>query len=179
MTTVKAAFGGWVPLVNLDKAPSIPLGFVFQLPDKLAPSHISNGLSQFVVLDHLFDLQTLDAYDLVFAYDVGREFMLIVSSPVCNLLMDASNLETSFCTVLRTFFLFCVTALCFRKFLCITGGELGVPMRLSIRGDDQRLQTQVKPNHLRGNCQGFDVFFYQDGDKIAFGFIFGDSDTAW
>src|SRR5438132_12083034 len=161
MTTIETAFGGRVPLVNLDKATSIPLGFVFQLPDKLAPSHIRNGLSKFVVLDHIFDLQTLDAYNLVFAYDGGREFMLIVSSPVCNLLMDTSNLETSLGSVLRTLCLFCVTALCFRQFLCITGGELGVSIRMSIRGDDHRREPQVKPNHLRGTFQGFDVFFYQ------------------
>src|SRR5216684_1757503 len=121
MTTVKAAFGGWVPLVNLDKSPSIPLCFVFQLPDELTPSHIRDGFCQAVVFDHVLDLQTLDAYDLVFAYDLSREFVLIVSSTICNLLMETSHLETSFCTVLGPFFLFCVTALGFRQLLFVLG----------------------------------------------------------
>src|SRR6202022_559126 len=179
MTTIKAAFGGGVPLVNFHNGTPVPLCFVLKLSDKFSPTYITDSFRQTVVFDHIFDVQTLDTYDLVFAYDLGREFLLVVSSPVCNLLMDTSNLQTRFCTVLRPFFLFRVTALCFRQFLFIFGEELGVPMRLSIRGDDQRLQTQVKPNHLRGHFPCFDVFFSQDGDKIAFGFIFGDGDTAW
>src|SRR6266851_3252102 len=179
MTTVKAALGGWVPLVNFHNGTLVPLCFVLKLSDKFSPTYITDSFRQTVVLDHIFDVQTLDAYDLVFAYDLGREFMLIVSSPVGNLLMNAGNLETRFVTVLRPFFLFCVTALCFRQFLFIFGEELGVTMRLSIRGDDQRLQTQVKSNHLRGHFPCFDVFFSQYGDKIVFGFIFGDGDTAW
>jgi len=112
MPTVKAAFGRWVELVNLDEGTPIPGRFVFQLPDKLRPPYVTDGLSQTVVSDHILDLQTLDAYDLVFAYGLGREFVLIVSSAVCNFFVDASNLQTSFCTVLGTFFLFCMTALC-------------------------------------------------------------------
>src|SRR5260221_13180752 len=155
--------------------------YAYDVRNQVGRGLIASGYreGQTMVFDHMFDVQTLDAYDLVFAYDLDREFLLVVSSPVCNLLMDTSNLETRFGTVLRPFFLFCVTALCFRQFLFLFGEELGVPMRLSIRGDDQRLQAQVKPNHLRGHFPCFDVFFYQDGDKIAFGFIFGDGDTAW
>src|SRR5436190_3691243 len=96
MTTVKAAFGGGIPLVNLDQRASIPLGFVLQLPAQFPPSYIRDGFSQAVVCDHVLDLQALDTYDLVFSYDARRELVLIVSSPVCNLFMDASNLEPSF-----------------------------------------------------------------------------------
>ncbi len=76
MTTIETAFGGWIERVYLDKHSSIPFSFVFQLPHKLAPSHIRDGFRKLVVLDHVLDLQTLDAYDLVFSYDLGREFML-------------------------------------------------------------------------------------------------------
>src|SRR5260370_17019981 len=117
MTTVKAAFGGWVPLVNLDEVASIPCSFVLKLSDKLRPTHVTDGFCQRVVSDHILDLQTLDTDDLVFAYDVSRELMLIVSSAVCNLFMEASNLKTRFCTVLRTFFLFFVTAVRFSPLL--------------------------------------------------------------
>ena len=35
-----------IPAVNLHEGTSVPLGFVFQLADKLAPSHITNGFAQ-------------------------------------------------------------------------------------------------------------------------------------
>src|SRR5256712_5600804 len=178
MSTVKTAFGRGVPLVKLDNATSIPCSFVLKLSDQFRPTDVTDGFRQTVVLDHVLDLQTLDAYDLVFAYDASRELMLVVPSPIGHLFMDASHLQTSFCTVLRTFFLFCVTALCFCQLLFLFGEELGIAVGMPIRGDDHRLQAQIKPNHLRGNFQWLDVFFYQDGDKIAVSFILGDRDAA-
>src|SRR5436305_4044354 len=112
MPTVKAAFGGRIPLVNLDQCSSIPLCFVLQLPAQFTPSYIRDGFRQAVVFDHVLDLQALDAYNLVFAYDASRELVLIVSPSIGNLLMDTSNLETSFCTVLGAFFRTCMSSLC-------------------------------------------------------------------
>jgi hypothetical protein len=60
MSTGKAAFGRRVPLVNLDKHTPVPGRLVFQLADKLPPSHIANRLGKRMVLDHVLDLQTLD-----------------------------------------------------------------------------------------------------------------------
>ncbi len=178
MSTVKTAFGRGVPLVNLDQGTPIPGRFVFQLAHELGPTHVTNGFRQAVVLDHVLDREALDTYDLVFTYDVSRELMLIVSSAVCNLLMDASNLETSFFTVLGTFFLFCVTALGTGQLLFIFGKELRIAVGVPIRGDDHRLQTQVQPDHLRGDGERLDVLFYQDGDKVAIRLIAGDGDTT-
>src|SRR5450759_4594255 len=126
MSTVKTAFGRGVPLVNLDNGTAIPCSFVLQLSDKFRPTDVTDSFRQTVVFDHVLDLQTLDTYDLVLTCGLSREFVLIVSSAICYLFMDASHLQTSFCTVLRTFFLFCVTALCFRQFLFILGEELGI-----------------------------------------------------
>jgi len=58
MSTVVAPLRGWVPLLNLDQRPSVPLCFVFQLADKLAPPNVTNGLGQTVILD----LQALVSY---------------------------------------------------------------------------------------------------------------------
>src|SRR6202162_6422664 len=93
--------------------------------------------------------------------------------------MDTSNLETSFCTVLGAFFRVCMSPLCLCQFLFILGEELRIAVGVTIGGDDHRLQTQVKPNHLRRDFQWPDVLFYQDGDKVAFSLIFGDGDTTW
>src|SRR6266480_1356619 len=140
MPTVKAAFGGRIPLVNLDQCSSIPLCFVLQLPAKFTPSYIRDGFRQAVVFDHVLDLQALDAYNLVFAYDASRELVLIVSPSIGNLLMDTCNFETGFYTVLGTFFLFCMPSLSFRKLLFILGEELGVAVGVPIGCDDHRLQ---------------------------------------
>src|ERR1017187_1271913 len=153
MSTVKAAFGRWVPHVNLDNGTPIPCSLVLQLPDELTPSHIRDSFCQAVVFDHVLDVQTLDTDDLVLTYDLRREFVLIVSSAIGNLFMDASHLETSFCTVLGPFFLFCMTALCFRQFLFFFGEEPGIAVSLPIGGDDHRFQAQIKPYHRRRDLQ--------------------------
>ena len=141
MSTVKAAFGRWIPLVNLDNGTPIPCSFVLKLSDKLRPTHVTDSFRQTVIFDHVLDVQTLDTYDLVLTYDLSREFVLIVPSAIRNLLVKTSNLETSFCTVLGTFFLFCVTALGFRQLLFLFGEELWVTMRMSIGGDTTRLAS--------------------------------------
>ena len=75
MSTIEAPFGRWVPAVNLDHSPPIPLCFVCELGHKFRPAHITDGFTQLVVLDHVLDCQRLDAYDLVLAYEPGRKFM--------------------------------------------------------------------------------------------------------
>src|SRR5712691_5346067 len=49
MTTVETTLRGRIPLVNLDERSPVPLTFVFELTHKLTPSHIRDGLRQFVV----------------------------------------------------------------------------------------------------------------------------------
>src|SRR6266568_8124350 len=136
MSTVKATFGRGVPLVNLDNGTPIPCRFVLKLSDQFRPTDVTDGFRQRVVLDHVLDLQTLDADDLVFAYDASRALMLVVPSPICHLFLDASHLQTSFCTVLGPFFLFCMTTLCFCQLLCLFGEELGIALVVPIRGDE-------------------------------------------
>src|SRR5438270_1798335 len=179
MSTIKAALGGGVPLVDLDKGTPIPLCLVFQLPHKLTPANVRDGFGKGVVFDHILDLQALDTYDLVLAYDLCREFVLVVSSAVGNLLMETCDFQTSFGTFLRAFFLLCQSSLCLCQFLLIFGKEFRIAMRLPGAFDDHRREPQVKPNHLGGDFQCFDVFLDQNGDAIAFCLIFGDGDTAW
>src|SRR3989442_5065190 len=146
MSTVKAAFGRGVPLVNLDNGTPIPCRFVFQLPDKLTPSHIGDGLSQAVVFDHILDLQTLNADRLVFTDQPCRELVLIITPSVTDTSMDASNLEPCLSAVLGTFFLLGEATPSLRQFLFLLVEELGIAVGVTIRGDDHRLQAQVKPH---------------------------------
>src|SRR5437764_2988122 len=126
MSTSETAFRGRVPLVKLDKGSAIPLRFVCELPHQLRPSDIANSFGKGVVLDHILDLQTLDTYNLVFAYDLGREFVLIITPSIGNSGMDTSHLALSLPTVLRALFLLSMLSLSFGKLLFITSKELWV-----------------------------------------------------
>src|SRR2546423_14845613 len=144
MTTIETALRGRIPLVNLDERSAIPLCFVCELSHKLTPSHIRDGLRQLVVLYHILDVQTLDAYDLVLAYDLCRELVLIVTPPISNPGVYSGDFQLCLATVLRTFLLFRVPTLRLGQFLFILGRERRVTVGVSIARDDHRLQSQVK-----------------------------------
>ena len=159
MTTIETAFGGGVPLINLDECAPIPCCFVLQLPDKLTPTDIGDSLSQTGVFDHVLDLQTLDANRLVLTDQLCRELVLVVPSPIGDPSMDTGDFQTSFRAVLGAFVLLGKTTLCLRQLLFILLEELGIAGGLPIGGDDQRLQAQVKPHLLIHYWQRLDVFF--------------------
>ncbi len=66
MSTVKAAFGGRISLVDFDRVSPTPLCFVFQLGHKLTLTHVTHRFGKTVILDHVLDVQTFDADGLVF-----------------------------------------------------------------------------------------------------------------
>lgn len=55
MPTGKAAFGGGIPLVDLDQGAPIPLRFVLQLGHERRPAHITDCFTQVLVFDHVLD----------------------------------------------------------------------------------------------------------------------------
>src|SRR5438045_8980608 len=85
--------------INLDPSSSVPLGFVFQLSDELAPSHIADSFCECMVLDHVLDRQALDADHLVFVNNTGRKFVLVVMTLVVNASMHAGDFESRFSSV--------------------------------------------------------------------------------
>src|SRR6266567_4548452 len=101
MTTIETALRGGIELINLDERSPIPLSFVCELTHKLTPSHIRDGLGKCVVLYHILDVQTLDAYDLVLTYDLSRELVLIVTPSIGYPSMETSHFETGLRSVLR------------------------------------------------------------------------------
>ncbi len=144
MPTIETALRGRIPLVNLDERSPVPFSLVFELSHKLTPSHIANSLRKLVVLYHVLDLQTLDAYDLVLTYDLCRELVLIVTPSISNPGVDTSDFQLCLASVLRALFRACMSSLSFPQFLFILGKELGVSRAVSIAGDDHALETQVK-----------------------------------
>src|SRR6266852_7852047 len=117
---------GWIEPINLDQDSSIPLGFVFQLADQFTPSDIVNCFCKAMVLDHVLDGQTLDAYHLVFVDDAGRELLLVVSATVIDPSVDFGNLQTGFVAILRSLLLPGMSPLSFRQLLLIFGKIAGI-----------------------------------------------------
>jgi hypothetical protein len=167
-----------IEAVNLDQGSSVPPGFVFQLSDKLTPSHIAIRFSKPVVLDHVLDSQTLQANHLVFVHDAGREFLLVVTPTVMNTGVDCGNLETGFVSVLAPLSFLGMPSLSFCQAFLMLGKKLGIANRLASREDDQRCESQVKTDHVVDHWQGLDIVLDQNGDKIAVGAIFGESDRT-
>src|SRR5713101_3860006 len=167
MSTGVTTLGGWIPLVNLDKGSTIPLCFVLQLAGKFTPTHIANTLSKGVVLDHVLDLQTLDADHLVLVNNAGRELMLIVSTPISYLGVCLSNLETSLGAVLGALFLLGMSSLSLGKLLLILAEVPWIAHMLTVTRDDHTLQAKVKPYLLGDDGKRCNILFYQDGNEVA------------
>ena len=167
-----------VPTVNLDQASSVPVGFVFQLSDKLTPSYVADSLSQCGVLDHVLDSQALHTHHLVFVDDAGGELMLVVSSPVGDTSMDFGYFETCLGAVLGALLFPGMPTLGFCQLLLILGKVAWVANGLPRGEGHHGLETKVKPDHLRGDRKWVDILLHQDGDEVAVGTILGDRDRT-
>ncbi len=169
---------GWIEPINLDQDSSIPLGFVFQLADQFTPSDIANRFCKAMVLDHVLDGQTLDAYHLVFVDDAGRELLLVVSATVIDPSVDFGNLQTGFVAILRSLLLPGMSPLSFRQLLLIFGKIAGIADTLTSREGYHRLDAKIKANHFRRHRQRLDIVFEQDGNKVAVNTILRDRDRT-
>ncbi len=174
MPTVKATFGGGIPSVNLDQVPTIPCCFLFQLGHKLTPSDIADGFCKTVILDHVLDLQALNADRLVLTDQACRELMQEVTASLSDTGVYASYLFTSLDTVLATLVLPGVSSLCFRQLLFIFMEELGITNRLTCREDDERFQAQVSTYRLFHWLKLLNILFNQDGHEVAICTVFRD-----
>src|ERR1700730_11334100 len=99
MPTVKAAFRGGIPPVNLDEVPAIPCCLVFQLRHKLTPSDIANRIGKTMIFDHVLHRKTFDADRLVFTDQACRELVREITAAISYTSMDTSDLETSLVSV--------------------------------------------------------------------------------
>src|SRR3984893_17275179 len=174
MSTVKAAFRGWVPAVNLDHGSTIPCGLVFQLGHKLTPSDITDGVGKLVILHHVLDIKPFVACHRVFTNQASRELVREITATISDTGVDTSNLETSLIPVLGTLFLLGMSSLCFGKFLLIFHKEFGIANDFTIGEDDKGFQSQVSTDSLFSRWQMGNVLFYQDADEVAIGTIFRD-----
>src|SRR6266853_3304991 len=172
MSTVKAAFGRGIPLVDLDQVPAIPRCFVGQKGHKLTPPHVTDRFCQRVVFDHVLNRQRLDTDRLVFTNQTCRELVQEVTASLSNTGMDASNVLTSLGSILTPLLFPGVPSLCFRQLLLIFVEELRIADRLTSREDDDLFQAQVSPDGLLYWVKLFDLLCYQERDKVAICAVF-------
>src|SRR5579864_970744 len=174
MPTGVTALRGWIPLVNLDECASIPPGFVLKLPSKLTPTHVINRFCKGVILDHVLDLQTLDAYHFVLADNASRELMLIIPTSISNLGVCFSYLEPCLSPILAALFLLGKPTLSLSQLLLIFAEVAWIAHMLPVRGDNHRLQAKIKSYLLVNNGKRLDILFYQDAHKVAISGVLGD-----
>jgi hypothetical protein len=163
-----------IEAVYLDQRPSVPLGFIFELADKLTPSHITDSLGKAVVLDHVLDRQTLDAHHLVFVNNACAELLLVVASSVLNARMNTGYFQTSFVSVFRSLLFLRMSSLGFCQLLLILGKEFGITHSLAGGEDDHRFESKIETDLLVDDRQGLDILFYQERDEVAVGTILAD-----
>ena len=178
MLAVRAGFRGREEAVYLDQSASIPLGFVFQLADKLSPSDIADGFGKRVVLDHVLDGQTLDADHLVFANDACGEVVLVVPTLVSDTGMHAGDFETSFRSVFRSLLLPGMPSLSLSQGFLAFRIEPGVLDQRTRRECHQGGNAKVKTDHGGEHWQRFNRVLDQQGHEIAVGAILSDRDRT-
>ena len=167
MPTGATRLAGRVPAINLDQAAPIPLGLVFQLPHELAPTHISDGLGKGGMLHHVLDCQTLDHDRLVLTDELRRKLVLISTTSIGYFRMDLGHPPPLSLAVLRSVSLTGKFALSARQFLLTTRKIAGIVEALASACHNHRCEPQVNADGLLQAGKRRNVFFHQDGDKIA------------
>src|SRR6266487_5888402 len=112
--------------IESDQGASVPLGFILQLTDKLAPSDITDSFCKAVVLDHVLDSQALHANHLVFVYHACAELVLVISPAILDTSVDFGNFQPSFVSVPRSLLFLGMSPLSFCQLLLILGKELRI-----------------------------------------------------
>ena len=148
MSTVKAAFGGGIPLVDLDQVPPIPCCFVFQLGHKLTPTHITDRFCQTVIFDHVLDLQTLHADRLVFTDQACRELMQEVTASLSNTGMDSATFVRALARFLLPFCFLACRLCAFASCFSSLWKNLGLPTTSPV----ERMTNAFKPRSAPTDC---------------------------
>ena len=72
---------------------TVPSSFVFNKGDELRPTDIADGLRQFAILDHAFDVQIFKGDDAIFSYQSFAQFVVKVPALIGYLVVQPGDLE--------------------------------------------------------------------------------------
>ena len=103
IATAGTSLAGWVEGVHLHYIAAIELGLVFQHTEKFSPAYIGYGLGQFVVSQHILDLQVFNGNQLVFPYKPGGFLMQEILADIGHPFMCPGYLNSGFVAVIAAF----------------------------------------------------------------------------
>jgi hypothetical protein len=129
--------------VYLHQGAPIPIGFVLQLTDQLAPRRIGNGSAVSLTPQHPFDAQVLDGDQLVFLDQPCRELMQVIFARVGDPGVDTGNPLPRLLAITRALLLLGepLLRLCQADAMAVEATR--VLDRLALAGDQQTLEPQV------------------------------------
>ena len=87
--TAAAQLAAWEESPNLYQHFVLPGSLVLELAGQFSPRGVSDGLGQFVVLEHAANIEALHANDVVVSDQLCGELMQVVLPAVGNILMLA------------------------------------------------------------------------------------------
>src|SRR6266516_6581724 len=108
----------------------------------------------------MLDTQTLDADDLVFAYDACGELVLIVATSIGYTSVYSGHLTPCLFSILGALVLLGMATLCPCQFLLILVKELRIAYGFPCRQDHHRFQAQIQSDLLIHYRQWLDLLFY-------------------
>ena len=94
VTAIPTALTAGEPTVNFDKSTSVPFALIFELSYQLSPSGIRNTKCQLVVFDHVLNCQIFNYDGLVFAHELGCQFMEKVETAIRNLAVNTGSFNS-------------------------------------------------------------------------------------
>ncbi len=166
MTAVSTAFRTGKPSVNLYQCATIPLTFVLQLTNQLAPATISNRLSQLVIFHHVLHRQVLNRNHLVFAYQLSRQLVQKIFAGVGNLSLNSCHRPSCFISIFRAFDATRQNFLSLSQLKTKAFKVKRIGYLLTVTGGNQRRDSNIYSNPFVRGWQSFNRWvFNQQGDK--------------
>lgn len=167
-STTPAASFGCMARVNQYDFTTGTFCLVREVLHQLVPGRIRDALSQAVILEHVLTVQLFESKYAVLVYQLAREFVRKVLTPVDDTLVNVLNSLTSFGSLRCAFLSLREFALRLRQFFLFLPEEAGVGYLLAVRKCYKTFQTNVNSYRFFGLRQRFRFnFTRQVGVPVA------------
>lgn len=174
MTTNIAQPGTWKESVKLAVCPTVPVGFIFKLPEDLSPGCVCNVFRKAMVFQHPGDIQPFHKDRLVLAYDLRGEFMNVVLARVSDLRVTPRYFKLRLLSVARSRCLSGKTAVkLLQSFLALNKAS-GVQKPFAIRENGQVLDPDINADFRFDGRKGLNIFSHENTDEVPFSLVLAD-----
>lgn len=134
--------------INSYQLPTSFFNFVGQHLQETSPRSISDGFSEMMIFNHIFDLKFFNTNNFKLFDNVKRSFMQEILSLVENPLMKSCNFKSGFSSVRTSFFLPTQSSLKSSEFLLTFPQELRILNSFSIRKDSETFNPNINSNMI-------------------------------